>query len=146
MLDPSRVGLVWEEDWLEKEEGLACVDVLRVDEKEALVLSGQQTVEGVVVALGAYGPKEVIITMGSHGSLVYAEEGFHSIPAFHPKTLGDPTGCGDTYSAGYLYQRLKGMPPKTAGRFAAALAALKLRAQVLSGLGSRRGSSIPYMK
>jgi len=42
------------------------------------------------------------------------------------KGLEDPTGCGDTYMAGYLYQRLKGTDPERAGRFAAAMAALKL--------------------
>ena len=135
LLRPARVGLVMEEDWLEKQEGLACVDILRADEKEALVLSGQQTVEGAAVALGAFGPKEVVITMGSRGSLIYAEEGFHWISAFHPRTLGDPTGCGDTYTAGYLYQRLKGMPPKAAGRFAAGVATLKLE-----GNGPFRGT------
>ena len=38
----------------------------------------------------------------------------------------DSTGCGDTFMAGYLYQRLMGADFSTAGSFAAAIAALKM--------------------
>ena len=126
MLRPARVGAVSEEDWPEKRKGLACVDILKADEKEALVLSEEKVVERAAAALASLGPKEVIVTMGSHGSLVYAEEALHRIPCYCPKKTKDPTGCGDTYIAGYLYQRLKGTAPEMAGRFAAAMATLKL--------------------
>ena len=38
----------------------------------------------------------------------------------------DATGCGDTYSAGYLYRRLQGASPLEAGKFAAAMCTIKL--------------------
>ena len=38
----------------------------------------------------------------------------------------DTTGCGDTYMAGYLYQRIKLATPENAGQFAAAMATLKI--------------------
>ena len=38
----------------------------------------------------------------------------------------DATGCGDTYSAGYLYCRSQGMSCKESGKFAAAMCTLKL--------------------
>ena len=126
MLRPARVGPVSEQDWPEKQKGLACVDILKANEKEALVLSGQNTVDRAASALASLGPKEVIITMGSRGSLIYAEQTLHRIPCCSPRKTDDPTGCGDTYVAGYLYQRLKGTAPEMAGRFAVAMAALKL--------------------
>lgn len=126
MLRPARVGPVSEEDWPEKQDGLAFVDILKANEKEALVLSGQKVVDRAAPALASLGPKEVLITMGSRGSLIYAEQALHRIPCWSPRKIEDPTGCGDTYVAGYLYQRLKGTTPKTAGRFAAAMATLKL--------------------
>jgi len=126
MLRPARVGPVSEEDWPEKQKGLACVDILKANEKEALVLSGQNTVGRAASALASLGPKEVIITMGSRGSLIYAEQALHRIPCCSPRKTEDPTGCGDTYVAGYVYQRLKGTAPEMAGRFAAAMATLKL--------------------
>jgi sugar/nucleoside kinase (ribokinase family) len=135
MLRPARVGEVREEDWPDKEEGLAYVDILKADEKEALILSGQKASDRAAAALASLGPQEVIVTMGSRGSLIYAEHTLHSVPCFIPKKTGYPTGCGDTYMAGYLYQRLKGSAPDLAGRFAAATATLKME-----GPGPFRGS------
>ncbi len=126
MLRPAHVGPVNEEDWPEKQKGLAFVDILKANEKEALVLSGQKIVDRAASALASLGPKEVIITMGSRGSLIYAEHTLHRIPCCSPRKIEDPTGCGDTYMAGYLYQRMKGTTPKMAGMFAAAMATLKL--------------------
>jgi sugar/nucleoside kinase (ribokinase family) len=38
----------------------------------------------------------------------------------------DATGCGDTYMAGYLYCRAKGLNLQESGEFAAAMATLKI--------------------
>jgi sugar/nucleoside kinase (ribokinase family) len=38
----------------------------------------------------------------------------------------DATGCGDTYSTGYLYCRSQGMGYEESGKFAAAMCTLKL--------------------
>jgi sugar/nucleoside kinase (ribokinase family) len=135
MLRSPHVGEVREEDWLDKEAGLAYVDILKTDEKEALILSGQKVSNKAAAVLASLGPKEVIVTMGSRGSLIYAEKTLHSVPCFFPKKVGYPTGCGDTYMAGYLYQKLKGVPPDLAGRFAAAMATLKME-----GPGPFRGT------
>ena len=48
------------------------------------------------------------------------------IPAYPPHEVVDATGCGDTYSAGYLYKRLQGATPTEAGKFAAAMCTIKL--------------------
>ena len=106
MLRPARIGPVSEEDWPEKIAGLGCVDILKANEKEALVLSGRKVVDRAASALASLGPKEVIITVGSLGSLIYAEHALHRIPCCSPRKIEDPTGCADTYMAGYLYQRL----------------------------------------
>ena len=39
----------------------------------------------------------------------------------------DATGCGDTYTIGYLYQRVSGAGIEEAGRFAAAMSTLKIK-------------------
>jgi sugar/nucleoside kinase (ribokinase family) len=119
-------GEVREEDWHDKEEGLAYVNIIKADEREALILSGQKVSDRAAEALASLGPKEVIITMGSRGSLIYAGQTLHRVPCFVPRQAGYPTGCGDTYMAGYLSQRLKGVAPELAGRFAAATATLKM--------------------
>ncbi len=42
------------------------------------------------------------------------------------QVVADATGCGDTYMAGYLSQRMKGADLQEAGEFAAAMASLKM--------------------
>lgn len=126
MLRPAHVGTIAEEDWPQKHEALGYVNILKANEKEALVLSGETRADAAAKALASLGPNEVIITLGSRGSLIYAEQTLHQVPSFPAKRRGDPTGCGDTYVAGYLHQRLRGASPQEAGRFGAAMATLKL--------------------
>ena len=126
MVRPARAGTVREVDWPEKRGALACVDILKADEKEAWVLCGEEDAGVAARALAAMGPGEVIVSMGSRGAVVYGEGAAFTVPPFKPAARGDPTGCGDTYAAGYLYQRLKGASPEQAGRFAGAMVTLKL--------------------
>jgi sugar/nucleoside kinase (ribokinase family) len=119
-------GDVREEDWLDKERGLAYVDILKADDREAAVLSGEDDVETAALRLSRLGPTEVIITLGSKGSVIFAKGKFHHIPAFPPREVIDPTGCGDTYMGGYISQRVASNDIIQAGRFAASLASMKL--------------------
>ena len=73
-----------------------------------------------------WGVREVIITLGGGGSVIYAEGKFYETPAYPPRHLVDATGCGDTYSAGYLYARARNISYAESGRFAAAMCTLKL--------------------
>lgn len=119
-------GKVYTNDWPEKVEALAYVDILKADEGELRALTGLQDVRKGAEMVANWGVKEVVITNGSQGSLIYSKGTFYPIPAFPPKTLVDATGCGDTYMAGYLYQRMKGIGEQQAGLFGAALATLKM--------------------
>lgn len=67
-----------------------------------------------------------MITLGSKGSVIYAGDIFYDIPAYVPAVEADTTGCGDTYMAGYLYQRIKNAAIEEAGKFGAAMASLKI--------------------
>jgi sugar/nucleoside kinase (ribokinase family) len=59
--------------------------------------------------------------------MIYSEGKFHNIPAYVPKQVIDATGCGDTYMAGYLFKREQGCSIDESGRFAAAMATLKIQ-------------------
>lgn len=113
-------------DWPEKRPGLGCVDILKVSEDEVKTLSEEDDIEKAAVRLSEFGPKEIIVTMASTGALIFYQDRFYRIPALPPRKTVDPTGCGDTYVAGYIFQRLKGADIDIAGRFASALATLKL--------------------
>jgi sugar/nucleoside kinase (ribokinase family) len=114
-------------DWSAKKEALQYVDILKANESEMLVLTGYSDVRRSARVLSDWGVKEVVITLGSQGSVIYNGIDFFTIPAYTPVTsVVDATGCGDTYMAGYLYQRIKGVECQEAGEFAAAMATLKI--------------------
>ncbi|WP_211330139.1 PfkB family carbohydrate kinase [Deminuibacter soli] len=114
-------------DWDEKKEALQYIDILKANEDEMEVLTGQTGVRKGAAILNEWGVKEVVITLGSMGSVIYADGVFYDIPAYTPSVVADATGCGDTYMAGYLYQRSKGAGYQEAGEFAAAMASLKIQ-------------------
>jgi sugar/nucleoside kinase (ribokinase family) len=68
---------------------------------------------------------EMVITNGSNGSRIIGD-GEIKIDAVKCVDVVDTTGCGDTYSTGYLYCRALGMDYEESGRFAAAMCTLKL--------------------
>lgn len=117
---------VYAVDWEEKREGLKYVNILKANETEMEMLTGTKDVRKGAKLLSDWGVKEVVITLGSKGSVIYADHTFYDIPAYFPAREADATGCGDTYMAGYLYQRIKHAAIQDAGEFAAAMASLKI--------------------
>ncbi|MEP7278579.1 MAG: PfkB family carbohydrate kinase, partial [Bacteroidota bacterium] len=116
-------------DWPEKIETLKFIDILKADDQEMEVVTGIKDVRGGALRLAEWGVKEVVITLGSRGSVIYTGGKFYDIPAYVPHHVLDATGCGDTYMAGYLSQRILGKGPQQAGEFASAMAALKIASQ-----------------
>lgn len=114
-------------DWRSKEQGLAHVDILKADDSEATLLSGERDIQRAAQRLADFGPAEVIITTGSSGSLIFANGRFYRIAAVPATSTVDPTGCGDTCVAGYIAHRLKSNDFEKAGRFAARMAFVKLQ-------------------
>lgn len=119
---------VYPVDWSDKLEALKYIDILKVNEHEAAVLTGATDPRRGAEILAGWGVKEVVLTLGSMGSVILAEGHAYEIPAFTPTDIVDATGCGDTYMAGYLYMRNKGAGYEEAGRFAAAMCTIKLQA------------------
>lgn len=117
---------VYPTDWKDKREALKYIDILKVNEHEAEVLTGFKDFKQAALQLAEWGVKEVLLTLGSLGSIIYAEGTFYKIPAYPAKNVVDATSCGDTYSMGYLYMRNKGASYEEAGCFAAALSTIKL--------------------
>lgn len=113
-------------DWEEKRELLPFIHFLKVNEEEMQVLTGQTDAHSGASLLSSWGVKEVVVTLGSKGSVIYDGKDFYTVPAYAPLRTHDATGCGDTYMAGYLYRRIKGDDIQQAGEFAAAMASLKI--------------------
>lgn len=113
-------------DWEDKLETLKYIHTLKVNEYEMEVLTGKNEVHAAAKQIADWGVKEVVVTTGSYGSLILAGGKYYEIEAYPPKELVDPTGCGDTYSTGYLYCRVQGLGYEESGRFAAAMSTIKL--------------------
>lgn len=117
---------VYAVDWKDMDAVLPYVDMIKLNEHEMHAIMQLNNPKTVAEKLASYGIREVIITLGSYGSLIYADKTYYEIPAYPSKKIVDATGCGDTYSTGYLYMRSQGATFQEAGRFASAMCTLKL--------------------
>jgi ribokinase len=78
-----------------------------LNEKEAQELSGERDPIDCAVKIAKEGPKEIVIKMGSKGSLAYVNGEIHRVDAIPVKVV-DTTGAGDIFAAVYLKARRKG--------------------------------------
>ncbi|MEW6669649.1 MAG: PfkB family carbohydrate kinase [Thermodesulfobacteriota bacterium] len=99
----------------------------------APLLAGEASPEKALKALSRFGPQEVIITLGSRGSV-----GLNGVHVIHQEAVPiramDTTGAGDVYHGAYIYGMLRGWPMSECMRFASIAAALKCREP-----GARKG-------
>jgi sugar/nucleoside kinase (ribokinase family) len=122
-----RNNRVYAVDWQDKLRVLKYTDILKVNEHEIDVLTdGERDLRRGARLISKWGVREVLVTLGSYGSLIYDGNRFYDIPSYQPRQVVDATGCGDTYAAGYLYARSQGASCDEAGRLAAAMCTLKL--------------------
>lgn len=102
------------------------LDVLKADEEEILTFTGAESVEVAVGLVRAAGVREVLVTRGSEGAVIYGGSSPIAIAAVPPRRTVDATGCGDTYLAAYLARRITSDDLRECGAFAAAAAAINL--------------------
>ena len=110
------------------------VDVLIASEGFAEPLLGKDAPPKEVLAyLRQLGPREVVITRGTKGSMGVNGDEIIVQDAFKTDAK-DTTGAGDVYHGAYIYGLLKGWNMRRCMRFASATAALKCRE-----IGARKG-------
>jgi sugar/nucleoside kinase (ribokinase family) len=83
------------------------VDIIIINDEEALQLSKKDTLFAAANKILSFGPKQIVIKKGEHGAMLFDESRFFTVPAFPVKKVIDPTGAGDTFAggfAGYLSQ------------------------------------------
>jgi sugar/nucleoside kinase (ribokinase family) len=98
-------------------EVLRHVSVLKLAEEEARTLVGEPD-EGALRSLGI---AEVLVTLGSRGSLVLADGKLEAVPA--RPVDGDPTGAGDSFLSAYLVSLAAGYAAVPSARRATAVVA-----------------------
>lgn len=104
-------------------EVLRSIRVLKLAEDEASIVAGGRFDESAARALGV---PEVLLTLGSEGSVVYARERVERIPAAWPVLGVQTTGAGDVFMVGYAAARSRGADPFDAARLASELVARML--------------------
>lgn len=103
--------------------GLSCCDDL------SAILEGVTSIfldeaEANIIGYG-YDVDEIVVTNGSHGSRIISDDEI-KIEAVKCENVVDTTGCGDTYMAAYISQRLMSGSIKQAGDFASLIASRKI--------------------
>jgi sugar/nucleoside kinase (ribokinase family) len=84
-------------------EALGKIDLLFVNDEEAMQLSGEGTLTASVKALKAMGPRNVVVKKGEHGAVLFADEDDPYVqPTVILDTVVDPTGAGDAFAGGFL--------------------------------------------
>ena len=92
-------------------------------EDEARLMMKTQTDEEACKKLAEMG-KIAVLKRGRSGCIIYSGEEQIKVPAFQVKEV-DPTGCGDSFAAGFTTGILKGWDLYRTGLFANAVGALQ---------------------
>ena len=82
---------------------LPLVDLVKVNETELELITGQADLNKGSQALLEYGPQLCVATLGADGSYFNNGQDSEFIPGFEVETV-DATGCGDAFIAGLLTQ------------------------------------------
>lgn len=122
---------------------LSCVDIITPNETEAEILTGIKVTDDnsaveAAKALCALGIKDVIITMGSRGALLYSGGKAEFVPAFKVKAV-DTTAAGDIFNGALCVALSEGKTLREAIVFASA-------ASSISVTRSGAQASAPYRK
>lgn len=108
----------WEEDLsIEKyRDYLEIADYYVPNQKEALKITGESTVENAARQLSRYF-KDVIIKLDKDGCLLQNSNGIKIIPPLSGVTAVDATGAGDAFMSGFLYGLYYDYPVEQCIRF-----------------------------
>ncbi len=116
-----------EGEWMRTlKECLPQLDILFMNEDEALMVTGSKDpATGAAVVLNK-GVRTAVMKLSGRGCAIYAEDSEVICPAFDVSAI-DTTGAGDCFVAGFLAARQGGASWAEAGRFGNAVAALSVQ-------------------
>lgn len=78
------------------------VDMLLLNDEEARLLSGSDSLPAAARAIRAMGPKAIVVKRGDAGALFFHEGGVFAAPAYPIEKVVDPTGAGDSFAGGFM--------------------------------------------
>ena len=84
----------------ELEDLLKSVDLLSINDSEAMLLSGERNIVAAARRILEMGPTTLLIKRGEYGALQFAADDVFAVPAFPLEHVIDPTGAGDCFAGG----------------------------------------------
>jgi sugar/nucleoside kinase (ribokinase family) len=81
---------------------LAKVDVLLLNDEEALQLAGEHNLVRAARGIIAMGPRSVVVKRGDAGAVLFHDGRMFVAPAFPLEEVVDPTGAGDSFAGGFM--------------------------------------------
>ncbi len=80
------------------------VDILLINDTEAKLLTGENSLVLAARKILTYGPRSLVIKHGEYGATLFFGDGSHPFraPALPIAEVQDPTGAGDTFAGGFM--------------------------------------------
>ncbi len=92
----------WMDNALEElHDVIARVDVIIINDEEAIQLSGKENLFTAAQEIMTRGPSHIVIKKGEHGAMLFSKTEFFTTPAFPVQDVKDPTGAGDCFAGGF---------------------------------------------
>jgi len=101
-------------------EIVSLVDIVKPNEHEAKIMTGLDAYENtkeICETLYSWGAEIAIVTLGEHGSMLYDGSEHIRLPAYETFAK-DPTGAGDTFMGGFIFEYLNSKDLLDVGLFA----------------------------
>ena len=102
---PRLVGADTIDHWIRAEREplvalLDRVDVLSINDAEAMLLSGERNIVTAARRILEMGPKTLLVKRGEYGALQFSADDVFAVPAYPLEHVVDPTGAGDCFAGG----------------------------------------------
>ena len=81
---------------------LSQVDVLIINDQEALQLVDDHNLVRASERILELGPRAVVVKRGAHGATLCTRDAWYGIPSFPVSSVVDPTGAGDSFAGGFM--------------------------------------------
>lgn len=85
------------------------IDVLLINDGEAKMLAGEQSLPRAAMKILAKGPQALVIKHGEYGATIFFGAGVYGVgkhpfraPALPIEEVKDPTGAGDSFAGGFM--------------------------------------------
>lgn len=100
--DGTRYGEGWD-DW---RDWFKFADIVQMNGEECRLIFGKKSLVEVGKTISSVGPHQIIVTLREKGAFIYFVKNYshyHRYVPTVPCRAVDTTGCGDCFTAGYIY-------------------------------------------